>query len=116
MALVNCPCGQTNRVPALMKTRMKCGACKREFKPSELARATPEAPPKRVGLEDMVKDFEMESEDDGPGSTWVCQDECGWEGEANELDLHQTCPECGHKAIKADDFDALTAGILAEED
>lgn len=46
--LISCPCGATNRVPSLPKTKIRCGKCKRTFTPLELAKCRPEDPPTRA--------------------------------------------------------------------
>lgn len=53
---LTCKCGVTNRIPSLPTTKIRCGnrSCQHEFTPLELAKATPEAPPK----------FELDIEDD----------------------------------------------------
>lgn len=49
MSLLDCSaCGQTNRIPALPKGRVKCAKCHRPFSIKELTTARPEPPPTRV--------------------------------------------------------------------
>ena len=96
MALLDCPnCKATNRLPSTPTQRMRCSACKREFKPADLTKIRPEPPPERpTGL-----DFDGEP-------AWECidEDDCGWSGEEAELEKNATgkkiCPDCGHKVRK----------------
>jgi DNA-directed RNA polymerase subunit RPC12/RpoP len=91
--LLTCVCGQTNRVPSLPKNRIRCGKCKREFTPRELARAKPEAPPPPFSLDNALDDVD---------ATHACKDEenCGWEGVEEDLDEDGKCPDCGKRVKK----------------
>lgn len=52
--LIDCSCGQTNRVPGLSSKRMRCGKCGHVFTPQEMVKARHEpAPPKPAGRFDF---------------------------------------------------------------
>jgi rubredoxin len=89
--LLTCKCGAKNRIP--IGVRARCGACKHEFTPSELAKATNEPPPPSPLLT-------MQDDIDVP--TRACNDDenCGWEGGEEELDDDGRCPECGKRVHK----------------
>jgi rubredoxin len=97
--LIDCGCGQTNRVPGLSSKRMKCGKCGHVFTPKEMMKARHEPAPPRPTLGDM-----MMSSDDEP--THACNDdeECGWEGTAEELE-NGRCPECGKRVHAVEEVD-----------
>lgn len=54
-----CICGASNRIPSIPKSRIRCGACKREFTPTDLVKARSETPdqmnPIPEGLEDDLE-------------------------------------------------------------
>lgn len=81
MLLVTCPaCSSSNRVNP--QKRSRCGKCKRDFTPTDLAKGRPEPPPARPS---MPEDFELEMEDDEPDRC----DDCG-----RKLDDEGLCPKC----------------------
>lgn len=92
MALLNCPgCGTTNRVPSILKQKMRCGKCKRDFTPRELVKARPEPAPAR--------ELQLESEDDD--TRYACR-KCGWQGSEDDCELDEdvdklVCPDCGKR-------------------
>jgi ribosomal protein S27AE len=85
--LIDCRCGQTNRVPGASAKRMRCGKCGHVFTPQELTKARVEpAPPPPAGLQ-----FDTDA-------THACNDDedCGWEGTEDELE-NKRCPDCGKR-------------------
>lgn len=98
-SLLTCRCGAKNRLtlggPRVSKFR--CGSCKHEFDPLELAKAVVERVPT------PTDEYQLEPEDD---IEFECPDEsCGWTGYALDADADPnqklTCPECGKKVRKA---------------
>lgn len=91
--LLTCKCGTTNRIPSLPKGKVRCGKCKIDFGPAELARARPEDPPKKTEFGGALDDAE-EDED-------LLECKCGWEGTEDEADAddnnHPRCPDCNKK-------------------
>ncbi len=86
--IITCRCGQKNRLPVpLPVKKLRCGVCRHEFTPNELAKATHE-----------VQDFHLEQEDDSV--PLVCS--CGWEGTVDDADFDDDkdvyrCPDCEKK-------------------
>ena len=54
--LLDCQCGQTNRIPSLPKKRYCCGNCQHEFTPDELVKARLEPPPTPPDFDDLGLD------------------------------------------------------------
>lgn len=103
--IVTCSsCLSKNRLPTRRPAgaKFRCGKCKRDFSIRDLSRGVEEAP----------KPYTLEQEDDQPaddGPTFYCKDEdnCGWEGPQNELEItggKARCPDCG-KGVRSDDDD-----------
>jgi len=67
---LTCKCGATNRIPSLPTARVRCGACKHEFQPSELVKAKPEAPEDFT----LARERDLNLDDDDP----LLED---WEGD-----------------------------------
>lgn len=53
---VRCVCGALNEIPSLPKKRVRCGSCKHEFTPQNLAKATPSPKPVRPADDDEEED------------------------------------------------------------
>jgi hypothetical protein len=99
-ALITCGlCGTRNRIN-LGPHKSRCGKCKHEFAPRELATAKVERP---------KVDFELEREEDGPPEKMLyCIDDedCGWDGvesdiEDRDVNNRPLCPECGGRVKEA---------------
>lgn len=91
--LIDCPCGATNRLPGLSAKKFRCGKCQHVFLPMELTKARPEPAPPRP---------EAPLFDEEPTHACKDEDDCGWEGVAEELEEGR-CPECGKKTRKLED-------------
>lgn len=95
--LIDCTCGATNRLPGATTKRHQCGKCRHVFTPQELVKARPEPAPPRSALDDGTL-F-------GDEPTHACKDEddCAWEGTAEEMAEGRRCPDCNKKCRKLDD-------------
>lgn len=97
--LIDCACGQTNRIPGASKQRHRCGKCRHTFTPQELVKARIEPPPARpTGFMDSM----MSESNEEPTHACKDVDDCCWEGMTEDLEKGR-CPECGKKVTKLED-------------
>lgn len=85
MPTIKCPapCGVTNKIPAVLNKRVRCGKCKREFTPHELVKAEPD-PPEAFTLPQELDD--MPCPECGAEAGEECSPTCGEDNDDEEED------------------------------
>lgn len=67
---LTCACGAVCRIPSVPRTRVRCGKCKHEFTPRELAKARPEQPEDFNLVPEADADAWFEDENDDEEDPW----------------------------------------------